>query len=499
MLSIHSLMLALAILAPVFVPSGQQALPKGEVVSKVVCAAASNFSYSLYLPKAYDPAKKWPVVYCFDPGGRGSVPVKQFEAAAEEYGYIVAGSNDSHNGPNVPLESIIAALWEDTHSRFSIDEKRVYTSGFSGGARVAVAVAYSKQADVAGVIACSGGFPGSRKPDKNISFVFFGTTGVQDFNFPELFNLADTLDSLGVTNRLEFFDGEHEWAPPELCTEAIEWMEIQAIRLGRRTKDTALIQKLEARLAAIAESQESAGKSYLAWKSYASIVSDFAGLADTARFEAKAVELKNSKTAKDQLKQIKEEIKHQQLIASRLEQLKAAATLGTGSSASSDTNGGQQPLGTLNGSTSDESNQGKLAASSDLSREIKDLKKRLMGKEQTPDKIVASRVLSGFFVGCYELAEIYKSTKRYDLAAANLEFGSEVRPQSAGIYYSLAQTYALAGNKSKLLAALDKAISNGWTDADAIEKEKAFDPFRRDPAYARIIERLKEPKSSAKP
>jgi len=50
-------------------------------------------------------------------------------------------------------------MWTDTHARFSPDEKQVYTTGFSGGARVAVSMVRGLPGEVAGVIACGAGFP----------------------------------------------------------------------------------------------------------------------------------------------------------------------------------------------------------------------------------------------------------------------------------------------------------------------------------------------------
>ncbi|HYL98663.1 MAG TPA: hypothetical protein VEZ90_06890, partial [Blastocatellia bacterium] len=325
-------------------------------------------------------------------------------------------------------------------------------------------------------------------------FVLFGTAGVEDFNFAEMFNLAETLDSLAVTNRLEIFDGEHGWAPPEVCTEAVEWMEIQAMRLGRRSKDAALIQKLADHGAAIAQRQAADGKTYQAWKTYSAMVSGFSGLADTAAFQAKAAELKDSKSVRYQLKQIKEEIKRQQTLAIRLEQLKYAATVGPASGDSS-----PNEASTSGSLPNNESALARSEAAADLKRNLKELDKASAGTDQTPEKIVATRVLSGFWVGCLETAEILKSTKKYDLAAANLEFAADARPHSAFVAYNLAQAYALAGNRANALSALEKTLENGWTDVNAIEKEKAFDAIRQDAVFTKLVDRLKQQKSTIKP
>ena len=220
----------------------QVQIPQGEIIEKVTCIANPEQSYALFLPPGYTPEKKWPILYAFDPLARGAVPVKLFQDAAKEFGFILVGSNNSRNG--IDLNAIVEALWSDTHQRFAIDERRVYTTGFSGGARVASAIALSYRGAVAGVIAASGGPRPNFNPLPTKQFAFFGTAGTEDFNFPEMQQLKRRMDEVGVTNRLVVFEGGHEWPPAEICGEAISWMEVQAMKSGTRAKDNELIDRL---------------------------------------------------------------------------------------------------------------------------------------------------------------------------------------------------------------------------------------------------------------
>ena len=130
----------------------------GVPVASVPCEAEPQKSYALYLPSAYDPEREWPLILAFDPSGNGLRPVEIFEAAAERHGYIVAGSNDSRNYTSWEFElAAAAAVWRDVAGRFSIDSKRVYTAGFSGGARMATEVALRTGA-IAGVFVIGGSF-----------------------------------------------------------------------------------------------------------------------------------------------------------------------------------------------------------------------------------------------------------------------------------------------------------------------------------------------------
>jgi hypothetical protein len=66
--------------------------PPGQIIDAVKCAADPSQSYGLYLPTSHSPDHAWPVILAFDPGARGRIPVERYRAAAEQYGYIVAGS-----------------------------------------------------------------------------------------------------------------------------------------------------------------------------------------------------------------------------------------------------------------------------------------------------------------------------------------------------------------------------------------------------------------------
>ena len=133
-------------------------IPRGQIVERIEALDDSSQSYALYLPSNYTPDRKWPVLYAFDPGARGRVPIERFKEAAEKYGWIVLGSNNSRNGPWDVVVNAWNAMLTDTHQRFAIDNERSYATGFSGGARAAVRIAVACKC-LAGVMANGAGFP----------------------------------------------------------------------------------------------------------------------------------------------------------------------------------------------------------------------------------------------------------------------------------------------------------------------------------------------------
>ncbi len=184
------------------------ALLPGRILPAVVCAADASESYALYLPSGYTAARPWPVILAFDPGGRGTNPVGRYRAAAELYGYIVAGSNNSRNG-SADTSHAVSAMWTDVTARVRVDPARVYTAGMSGGARVAMAVALGSS-KIAGVVASSAGFPDGVAV-RSVGFPVFATAGTEDFNHLEMRELDRVLTS---PHRLEVFQGGHMWPPP---------------------------------------------------------------------------------------------------------------------------------------------------------------------------------------------------------------------------------------------------------------------------------------------
>src|SRR5690242_17427451 len=88
-----------------------QELQRGVILDDVKCLADPTQSYSLYLPSNYSPDRKWSVMIGFHPGGRGRAIVDKYRAAAEQYGYVIAGSNNSRNGPwSVSMAAIKAMV-----------------------------------------------------------------------------------------------------------------------------------------------------------------------------------------------------------------------------------------------------------------------------------------------------------------------------------------------------------------------------------------------------
>jgi len=275
-----------------------QPVQPGSVIDPVQCANDPAQSYALYLPSSYSPDRKWTVLFAFHPAARGRLMVEKYQAAAEQYGVIVAASNNSRNGPHAASATAAQAMSEDLSRRVSIDPQRVYLTGMSGGSRVALTLALAGN-NIAGVLASSAGYPDSQ-PRATVPFALFGTAGTEDFNYLEMRLLDRKLTS---PHFLAVFQGGHTLPPNDIAFEAVEWMELQAMQSGRRSRDLKIASTiLEKRRFRIAASTSPSETVYLLQR----LVSDFNGLLDVSAEAHRLEEMSRQSDIKKALKRERE-------------------------------------------------------------------------------------------------------------------------------------------------------------------------------------------------
>ncbi len=440
-------------------------LPRGRVVETVATLKDSSQTYALYLPSNYTNARRWPILYCFDPLARGAVPVKLFSEAAERFGWVVVGSNNSRNGPVNDSVKAAYAMFEDTQARILVDARRVYATGFSGGARQSILIDFLCRHCLAGVIAVGAGYPPERKPAAPVTFALFGAAGTDDFNFPEMKTLDATLARLGATHRFESFDGGHAWATPELAAAAIEWMELQAIKTGLRPKDEAFAASVWERRLVEARRLEEESKSDAAYRAYKTLAADFRGLRDTSEADGRTAALGASKEVKAALRDEAEQLERQQRLVAQLFEL-------------AEMRRGEFEV--------------RVKAAADFRALVEGLRVKAKAEADSGERRVARRSLNQVMARFYETAANLRWQRgRPSEVVAALEIAAEVAPRSPQILYELAVAHASNSDRKRSLAALRKAFELGFKDADALEREPALEVLRSKAEYKQLVESLR--------
>jgi hypothetical protein len=101
-------------------------------------------------------------------------------------------------------------------------------------------------------------------------------------------------------HRVLYFEGGHTWLPAELAMQGVEWMELQAMKSGLRTRDAALLDSWFAtragRINALQDNPETLN-------ALIHLIADFEGLEDVGKFADRAARLLKQPEVRDALRE----------------------------------------------------------------------------------------------------------------------------------------------------------------------------------------------------
>ncbi|HET9697232.1 MAG TPA: hypothetical protein VFP40_10230 [Terriglobales bacterium] len=435
-----------------------EVFPLGQVIPKVECSANTKQSYALYLPSTYRKEIRHPVLFIFEPAARGPLPVRIIHEAAEKYGYILIASNNSRNGPFAPELEAAEAMWKDALSRFSIDPKRMYLAGFSGGARAAITFATACKGCIAGVAASGAGFPIGIEPKSANYFALFSAIGNEDFNFPEILELEPKLQAAGFTYHVRRFDGFHQWAPSEVWFEAFQWFDLQAMKSGALPENQTLIDDALKHSLQKAQQLSDEQKPYEAWRLYRQIVADFSGLSDVSKAKQTADTL-------SKLKEVKEAEKREHADADLQANLTAEIW---------------QKISRLGDNPAEQ--QTNLRQ---LHNSLADLRRRA-DNEKDAQHAVVKRALNQEVVHAFETGSHYLDSKDYRNALVLYDVIVSIAKQAPGAHLQKARAYAGLNDSKQALEELRLAVRDGLLDPASLDQpEFAF--LRASPEFKSIL------------
>ncbi len=447
----HLLLGTLGLLgAPAWANEG---LPRGVLLPKVVVAADSEQNYALYVPSSYDSKRPSTLLICFDPKGLGSVPVESFRETAEIYGVLVAGSNVARSGELNPALQAASALWKDIAARFNIDLRRVYVCGFSAGAAIATEIALTQPNSIAGVIACGGAFSARPHQDPSLTMPLALIAGTADFNRLLLEDVAADLSQRGASVRLWVVPGPHEWPKPQALRDAWEWLELSALRSGRRPADPALLQRLLRRALARAGEAEQQGRLIEAQARFASLVSDSPKSEEGLMAQSAAQRLTNSAEFKAARQKNRRDRDRETAFLARLRAV---------------------------------TDQMALYPPDPITRRqtIAALGIESWRKEGSD---TAQRVLERAFWDSYELGLKGLLEGRLPQGLAGLGVAVALRPDGPLALYNYACALARHGEKKEALKFLKRAVETGRFSAEDIQRDNDFASLRGELEYKQLV------------
>lgn len=438
-------------------------LPLPGKISDVVCSADPTESYALYLPSKYTVEKRWPIIYFFDPGGRGQRPVEMYKDLAEKYGLIFAGSNNSRNFSGNQSQAV-NAIWQDTHLRVSLDDRRVYVSGFSGGARVAGAMALNSAGQIAGVIAHGAGYPNGHGEGSD-KLLYYFAVGNRDFNWPEVITDGHERDKQGLAFRVRQYAGTHQWAPPEVMEDAIQWVIIKAMQSSAMPVDASFVDQQFLRIQKQAEDAEKSNDILAEYDAYRSLSSDFSGIRDVTAALAKLTALKQGgalKTAlKDEQEQIAEQFNIEKEISPKLRAYEA----------------GDVP----------DLNELRI----EILQAMAGLKQQADHAKSDQRRLVLSRAMGDITVEGIEHGQEEFQAHHFDKAESCFDLMRQITDEPWPVLL-LAETRVAMGNKKQAMKDLREAIRRGLKDPEILRSDKQLETLQKDPAFQKLLAEMKD-------
>ncbi len=436
--------------------------PSDTVIPKVATSANADQQYSLYLPPGYPGQRQWPLLVILDARGRGESSLRLALDGARANGWVVLSSYQSRSDTNeIGTLRALQALLGEALQRFAIDRKRIYLAGLSGTAKTLWTRTDALAPLLAGMIGCGGGRPPELGALHKAPAAFLGMAGTEDFNYFEMRDLDADLADADATHRLLVFPGPHGWPQAEAFSEAINWLDLIAMRDGRAPRREAWI---DARFAA-ENSRAMAASGLERWRRLDQLVRDYRGLRDVSKQQAEAMALQDQPDVKQ------ERARERRLRADEL-----AAT---------------ERLDAWIGGVSTRGTAGRRRAAdiagARAELRIDALQEMAAGAQHDQAESARRRLERILAFTSFYLPEQFMARGDRERTRAMLELSIAIDPAQPQMHWRLAQLHAQAGNRDAAFAELKTARTLGEVDLDDLQRNPAWELLRSDPRWAAAI------------
>lgn len=224
----------------------QITIPVGKIVDSIPAADSTASSFALYLPQDFSAEKEWPVIFIFDPQGRGRAVTQLFRTVAEEQSYIIAASN-----LNLRKDSLknnitkIAPFIKRVDGMFPIDRQQVYLAGLSEGGQLATALPFIYN-NISGVLAVENAWLNTDYLNMNNKFMFSAIACDNRSTMGLLQEIETYFDKENYPTEINFYTCEDkvEWPDANIIQNAVAGFTLNAIKEGKRSEDLNLIKQL---------------------------------------------------------------------------------------------------------------------------------------------------------------------------------------------------------------------------------------------------------------
>jgi predicted esterase len=189
---------------------------------KIVYSASATGA--LFVPALQRPM---PTLLLLDPGGSARRIVQRYMPAAASHGWILAASDMVRNGTQDEAdERELVDLLAHVRGHAAVDDRRVYTGGFSGGACGAYRLALVRPDLFAGaIVECGHMGPWRELAGRAVANqAFYLFTRGADFNRLPTQQLRGAMEAAGCRVTLVERSGGHSPMTPAELPAALDWL-----------------------------------------------------------------------------------------------------------------------------------------------------------------------------------------------------------------------------------------------------------------------------------
>ncbi|PRX41065.1 hypothetical protein [Salegentibacter salegens] len=221
-------------------------IPLGKIVDSIPVTDSTASNFALYLPQNFNDKKQWPVIFVFDPEGRGRAATQLFRAVAEEQSYIIAASN-----LNLKKDSLknninkVGPFINQVDGMLAIDRQQVYVAGLSEGGQLATALPFIYN-NISGVLAVENAWINTEYLNTGNKFMFSAVACDTRNTMLVLEEIEAYLDKENFPTEMNFYtcDDEVEWPVSGVIQNAVSGFTLNAMKEGKRPKDLDLVKDL---------------------------------------------------------------------------------------------------------------------------------------------------------------------------------------------------------------------------------------------------------------
>jgi len=221
-------------------------IPLGKIVDSIPTSDTVAGSFALYLPTKFDEKQKWPVIFVFDPQGRGRATAQLFRTIAEKQSYVIASSNlnlkkDSLKNNITRVNSFIRQV----DGMLSIDRQQVYIAGLSEGGQLAAALPFVYN-NISGVLAVENAWLNTEYLNTTNKFMFSAIACDERNTMHVLKEIEAYLDKENYPTEMHFYTCEDkvEWPDTYVIQNAVAGFTLNAMKEGKRPEDLELLEQL---------------------------------------------------------------------------------------------------------------------------------------------------------------------------------------------------------------------------------------------------------------